>query len=47
MPEHDKNLECVSHAGRHLCNGTCRTQHTVYVGNGQDKVDCPYFVSKD
>ncbi len=48
MPEYDKNLECVSHAGRHLCNGTCRTQHSVYVGIDEpDKVDCPYFVSKD
>ena len=32
MPEYDRNLECVSHAGRHRCNGTCRTQHSVYVG---------------
>jgi len=47
MPEYDKSLECVSHAGRHRCVGTCRTQHLKYTENGVFEVDCIYFVSKD
>lgn len=48
MAEYDKNLEYVSHAGRHLCDGTCRTQHSVYVGmDDPDEVECRYFVDKD
>jgi hypothetical protein len=42
MNEYDKTLECVSHAGRHRCNGTCRTQHLK-----DNAVDCIYFVSKE
>lgn len=42
----DDELNCVSHAGRHKCSGTCRTQHLKIGGTPSEIyefVDCQYY----
>lgn len=39
-------LNCISHAGRFECKGTCRTQHLKFVeisGHIEDAVKCQYY----